>query len=165
MENSYLRSEITRIGGPPSMTSISASKPSEKLLEPPLNADGERVELQGHQRNTFAAELKVKILANRTIAMLKEFPGFCDWWFEELHQERRDYIHEELQIKMLNEFGRLRGLTEQKAEQMSDCVVRYFDNLPGFTQWTRVVAGADLRGRVNYQLKDHLWEEMRGAYR
>jgi hypothetical protein len=127
--------------------------------------DGTRQELQGKQRLTFAAEMKVKMLANATIVMLKEFPGFCDWWFEELEQERRDYIHQNLQMTMLAEFHRLSGLLEQKAEKMRDCVVRFFDKLPGFTQWKKVVAGADLRGRVNYQLKDYLWKEMRKAYR
>ena len=147
------------------MRNIVPGNLASRLQRVPERSDGTRVELQGQQRKTFAAELKVKILVNKAVALLKEFPGFCDWWFVELDEDRRDYIHQNLHLKMLNEFSRLSGLTEQKAEAMRDCVVRFFDNLPGFTQWKSVVAGADLRGRVRHQLKDYLWEEMRGAYR
>ena len=135
------------------MTSIEIARPNTKLKDAPLKSDGTRQELQGEQRIRYAGELAVKILANRTIDMLKLFPGFCDWWFT-MDEGQRSFIFEDLHMTMLSKFAHLTGFVEQKAEQLRDCIVEYFDGLSGFTQWKQVVAGADLRGRVNYQLKD-----------
>jgi hypothetical protein len=111
----------------------------------------------------FAAEVHVKALSNRTIDMLKTFPGFCEWWFG-MDEGQRSFIFEDLHLVVLGKFIHLTGLVEERAEQMRDCVINYFDSIPGFTQWKHTVAGADLRGRVQYQLKDHLWEQMRKGY-
>ena len=144
------------------MKGISLSSPRDKLVKLPVKDSGKSVQ-SGTKGIRFGIELKIKTLANRTIDMLKLFPGFCDWWFT-MDEGQRSFIFEDLHVTMLKEFVNLTGMVEQKAEQLRSCIVKYFDNVPGFTQWKTVVAGADLRGRVNYQLKDHLWDEMRKAY-
>jgi hypothetical protein len=142
------------------MSAISVGSNQERLTKTWLKDDGTRAELQGKHALTFQGELRCKILANRTIDMLKLFPGFCEWWFQ-MDEDRRSFIFSDLQMTILRTFAQQTGLLEQRAEQVRDVVVEYFDNMPGFTNWTKETAGADLRGRVHYQLKDHLWQEMR----
>jgi hypothetical protein len=133
-----------------------------RLTEAPLKADGTRAELQGRQAISFAGELQVRILVNAAIVMMKEFPGFAEWWFQ-MDEIQRDYIHQELHMLMLAEFIQISGIPERKAEQLRDCVVAFFDRIPSFTQWQTMVLGSTLRDRINYQLKDLLWKEMRKA--
>ncbi len=116
---------------------------------------------KGQKHNEFMAEFKVRLVTNAVITFMKGFPGFTDWWFETLEGDRRQYIHQELQVTLLNEFTRASGLLEQKAEVLRDCVIRFFDKLPTFSQWHQVTLGADLRGRIRHQLKDYIYKEIR----
>lgn len=135
--------------------------PRDRLQPMIKNDTGKAIELQGQQRNNFMAELKMKILANAIIVFMKGFPGFSEWWFEVLPEENRTYVHNDLQVKILAEFPRLGGFVGEKATGIKDCVLRYFDRLPSFTQWRQVTLGADLRSRADHQLEEYIHQELR----
>jgi len=118
-------------------------------------------ELQGQERANFMDEMKGKTMANGIVAFLKEFPGFCDWWFTTLNEDRRSNIFTGIQIVILNAMNRVSGLPSQKVPAIRNEILSFFDQLPAFSQWHQVVLGSTLRGRVKHQLDDYILGELK----
>lgn len=132
-----------------------------RLMDLKVKDSGESVELTGQQRATFMDEMKARTLANGTIMFLKGFPGFETYWFETLDEAKRDFAHTKLQMVILDSMCRVSGFGMDKARGIKDEVIRYCDELPAFTQWKTVVLGSTLRERIDHQLTEYLYKELK----
>jgi hypothetical protein len=119
--------------------------------------DGSAIEHQGAQLHRFADEFRMRLVANRVIVFLKEFPGFADWWFT-INEAQRDYTHKLLRLTMLDRLGTISGTPYEKCTKLKDACIQVLDAMPGFNAWNSVVLGSSLRDRINYQLTDHMYQ-------
>jgi hypothetical protein len=134
--------------------------PRNKLVDVSVKESGEAIH-PGGKLDSFTNELKCKCVANGVVAFLKGFPGFAEWWFITLDEDRRDNIFVGLQIVILNAFNRVSGTSMEKATAIKDALILWFDQLPSFTQWKEMVLGSTLRDRVDYQLTRYIYDEFK----